>query len=419
MNWHEINLSPRDLLFFRDARPMSGGGIGEGGNWPLPHTLHGALHTALYQSVPERQNWETSVRRPKREGAQAGEKTTEMRFGNLRSVGPFPSRENEVFVPAPRDLVNDKDKGKAIVGFEPVKFPDPWTNELPSPLLYSVARKGKPGKDPLPAWISLTEFFNYLRREPVALKGSEELWQVERNVGIALDDISGATREGMLYQAEKMRLMDDVHFRAFVSLAGSCPDLIADILQQNIKITFGGESSVVTSSGFRKMDRNAPFESPMEIQGTRVKWTLITPARFRKGWCPAWVDETGKVRLPATTCEREPGEHREEWRKRLKALPPISAHLVATLMPSPRHVSGWRVGGDGGPKKTERLVEAGSVYYFEADTPEQARLLSQALNGTPRSDFLGEKGYGYGLCSSWNLTDLSMLNSDLTTRNKP
>ncbi|MCC5844868.1 MAG: hypothetical protein JJU05_11505 [Verrucomicrobia bacterium] len=406
MNWHEINLTPRDLLFFRDARPMSGGGIGQGGNWPLPHTLHGALHTALYQTLPERQNWETSWHRPKRKVAQAAEKTTDMRFGNLRSVGPFPASEDTVFVPAPRDLVYDQEKEKAAVGFEPVRLPGPWKNDLPSPLIYPVARKGKPSKDPLPAWISLSEFFNYLRGEPVALKDSGELWQVERTVGIALDDRTGATREGMLYQAEKMRLMDDVHFRAFAALAGSGPDVLSDVFQQNINITFGGESSVVTSSGLRKIDQNAPFVSPLKIQGTRVKWTLITPALFRKGWQPAWVDDTGQVCLPAAPCEREPGERREEWRERLKHVPPIAARLVAALLPSPRHVSGWRAGADGGPKKTERLVEAGSVYYFEADTPEQAQLLTQALNGTPRSDSLGEKGYGYGLCSSWTLTEL-------------
>lgn len=406
MNWHEITLTPRDLLFFRDARPMSGGGIGQGGNWPLPHTLHGALHTALYQSLPERQSWETSVHRPKRKGSQVSEKTTDMRFGNLRSVGPFPSCEDEVFVPASRDLIYDKVKGKAAVGFEPVKLPDNWRNDLPSPLLYAVARKGTPSKDPLSAWISLTEFFNYLRGEPVRLKDSGELWQIERNVGIALDDRTGATREGMLYQAEKMRLMDEVHFHAFAAMAGSGPDLLTDVFQQNITVPFGGESSVVTSSGLRTLEQNAPFEFPLEISGTRVKWTLITPARFRQGWQPAWIDDTEKVRLPSAPCEREPGERREDWRERLKKVPPISAHLVAALLPSPRHVSGWQAGADGKAKKTERLVEAGSVYYFEAENEEQARLLAAALNCTPRSDSLGEKGYGYGLCSTWNLTEL-------------
>ena len=58
-------------------------------------------------------------------------------------------------------------------------------------------------------------------------------------------------------------------------------------------------------------------------------------------------------------------------------------------------------------------VPAGSVYYFECESEEDSRKLVKALNwhgdepkGTRitnrRSSILGEKGYGVGVCSSWD-----------------
>ncbi|WP_281289096.1 type III-B CRISPR module-associated Cmr3 family protein, partial [Methylacidimicrobium tartarophylax] len=55
----------------------------------------------------------------------------------------------------------------------------------------------------------------------------------------------------------------------------------------------------------------------------------------------------------------------------------------------------------GGAKATLLSVPAGSVYYFEADTEEDARKLATALHGRCRSDFLGEKGLGLGCCGPW------------------
>ena len=57
-------------------------------------------------------------------------------------------------------------------------------------------------------------------------------------------------------------------------------------------------------------------------------------------------------------------------------------------------------------------MPAGSVYYFEADSEEQAGKLAAALNwhGAERSNptlhnrrstLFGEKGFGLGLCSPW------------------
>ena len=44
-------------------------------------------------------------------------------------------------------------------------------------------------------------------------------------------------------------------------------------------------------------------------------------------------------------------------------------------------------------------VPAGSVLYFLCDSAATGTELARLLHWRPRSDFYGEKGCGYGLCS--------------------
>ena len=83
-------------------------------------------------------------------------------------------------------------------------------------------------------------------------------------------------------------------------------------------------------------------------------------------------------------------------------------------------VTGWAlpdeaVGEQGGAQSTHFAVPAGAVYYFEAASPNEAKNLADALNwhgainGTEtrkiknrRSTLLGEKGFGLGVCGTWD-----------------
>jgi CRISPR type III-B/RAMP module-associated protein Cmr3 len=406
MNGYDLDLLPRDLLFFRDARPMAGGSAGGGDHWPLPQTFHGALLTSLYETWPERQPWEAEIERGRRNGREIH---TDLRFGGLRTVGPFPAIRDQVYFPCPKDLVVDTATGQAKVGFQPVGLPASWSSDLPKTLCYPVARIAPPSKDKPPEWISLAEVQRYLDDKPCALTSATELMETESSIGIALSDETGSTREGQLYQARKLRLRGEVSLRAWASAAatGSADvDVLALWQREGRSLIFGGESTSVRVGAQRAKERHSLDTFLPQVGGCRVKWTLFTPALFLAGWRPAWVDENGAVQLRAERPARETGESRAAWRKRIQEAPAIQARLVAALVPSPRHVSGWQLGGKPGPKKTERLVEAGSVYYFETSGPADAKALVRALHGQPRSDSLGEKGYGIGLCSAWTLANL-------------
>ena len=46
---YQIEIVPRDRLFFKDARPLGGSNVGGGANWPLPTLFHSALLSAIHQ----------------------------------------------------------------------------------------------------------------------------------------------------------------------------------------------------------------------------------------------------------------------------------------------------------------------------------------------------------------------------------
>ncbi len=96
MSWTALRIEPRDVLFFRDARPMTASFAGHGAHWPLPGVLHDALHGALCRQWPGQTAWEST---------REGKSVRTARFSNLRTAGPFPSKEGDVYLPRPADLV--------------------------------------------------------------------------------------------------------------------------------------------------------------------------------------------------------------------------------------------------------------------------------------------------------------------------
>ncbi|MBN2686193.1 MAG: hypothetical protein JXR40_13005 [Pontiellaceae bacterium] len=46
--WYQLQIEPRDVLFFPDARPMAASSVGEGARWPVPQVFHNAMLSALH-----------------------------------------------------------------------------------------------------------------------------------------------------------------------------------------------------------------------------------------------------------------------------------------------------------------------------------------------------------------------------------
>lgn len=409
------HLNPRDVLFFRDAKPMGGSSAGAGANWPLPGTLHSAVMSTFHDKWPEgsahesaHQNW------TKKEKEKGRDKTTLARFGALNTIGPFPCKENELMLPTPLDVA----KGALA---SPVNRLG--SDNLPSPLKYPVATLAPPTKDKPAPWTSVKDYAEYLRSGTwdVPTVRSEELYSVEQRPGVGINAETHAGEEGIFYQAEYLRLRNEVSLsfwgkaQAIKHAEKEGADLLSMLCEEEAPsgLIFGGQRGVSWLS--RDDKKSASIEAllpPPSTETCCIKWVLLTPALFAQGWLPDWVDTSGSVALK-NLLPRGDFPTRKAWREASKDAPPIGAELVAAHVGKPITTSGWKLNmtsdsSGGTPKATRLLVPASSVYYFECETPTQAQAqaLVKQLHLKVKSQMLGEKGFGFGVCGTWKLQSI-------------
>lgn len=370
-------LTPRDLLFFRDSRPMSGSLAGHGAEWPLPHIIHQAFHAAFHRAFHaafHRAGLDSHLHRSGVSGRYTDERN--QRFGSLKTAGPFPvSPQGEWFAPVPADM-----EGVRLICVPP--------SSLPAPLQYAAASIVPPSKEPQPGWQSLTT--------PTERRHSADIFTSEARIGIGIDAATQTQDGESIYTAHYLRLQKGWRLGILAEATDKKHgDLLETFLDRETHLILGGQQGAcriekAPTSPFAAMD--CPT-----VTSTWIKWTLLSPTVFMNGWRPHWVDpESGAVALPIQT-PRQDRESRAAWRDRVHAAPVIQAHLRAAFVPKPVVFSGWNLRA-GCAKPTQLAVPAGAVYYFEAANLENAKALAQALHLRPRSSQFGEKGFGIGRC---------------------
>ena len=439
-------LYPTDTLFFRDGRPMSGSLRGHGDAWPLPTVVNAALHAALHRADLEMIfDDEVHKHRPGRSSDRPPNAERDRKFGSLVSAGPFPvSPSGEWFYPRPADA---QEKGTTAVTLHPASIAG--ATSLPKPLCFGVANIRPPTKAKPEPWWNSSAWSAYLgtnkpTNPPIfQLETHPEngFSDTEHSIGIGICDITGTQNGNQFYSAHSLRLREGWHLGTLAEAldkvdgeANNMRDLIAHVFPNNgarVPIIVGGQQRVCNVE--RPEAKPLPLPIGATIKGTRVKWVLLTPAIWPQigthpgGWLPSWIDQaSGQVLLKTgdTTRNKREGpnkrEGREAWRKRVATMPPLPARLVAAIVPKPVPVTGYALPNtvdpdrpEGGAKSTYLAVPAGAVYYFDANSPEDATNLAAALNWhgsnenptaikNRRSTLMGEKGFGLGVCGTWD-----------------
>jgi len=303
-------------------------------------------------------------------------------------------------------------------------------------------------------WLSRDAFEAYLRGEhgfQMAARAfnDEDFCDVEQNIGIGIDPATGIAGQGeaksQFYTAHYLRLRHQ--WQLGVCAQAGDDDFGGDLVSTLFHgtggcIIVGGQQRTCTAD----CRTDCPLELPRGLntgfheRGGKflVKWVLLSPAVWPEipslskdgrsmtphpgGWLPNWINpDTGGIVLRHRTGRIWRDYSGTKARRVAETDVPIAAHLVAAIVPKPIVVTGYAAKDEGneiasersgGAQSTHLAVPAGAVYYFEAGTAEDAVKLANALNWhaaadgneikNRRSTLLGEKGFGLGVCGTWD-----------------
>jgi CRISPR/Cas system CMR-associated protein Cmr3 (group 5 of RAMP superfamily) len=458
-----ILLHPTDVLFFRDGRPMTGSFAGHGAAWPLPNVVNAAFHAALHRAAlgnvhVHRQGARGVYSANAVHDRKFGSLVTAGPFPVNEEDGI-----QRWFAPRPLDILTSTIQPSLVPtsAFDPVQ-----SSNLPSPLKYCVANTQPPSKDfNATTWISKEAFERYVQGDSNPdLKKDDAvvdavIFDRENTIGIAIDPATGTTGQGevagRIYSAHYLRLRESWRLGVFAKAEDKRfehdqhgNDLIRALLNGGQRqILIGGQQRTCTAEISRS---NVPPLPTGKINGFHenndkvlVKWILLSPAiwpeiqdkdkdgeqildvngkpiqRHPGGWLPNWINaNSGLVLLPHRAGRRRRDYSGTKARRVSDGNEPIGAGLVAALVPKPLVVTGWALPDEpadekGGAQSSHLAVPAGAVYYFEADNETEAQKLAGVLNWhglemppttikNRRSTLLGEKGFGLGVCGTWN-----------------
>lgn len=370
----EILIKPQDLLFFRDAKPMSAGeGYGNGCRIPTPNVFHSAIRTTLIIKNDEMPKEKTGNRHSRDKN---GRKYGLDKFGSLQVRNLFLYHlDKGVLFPIPNDVLEAEKDSFAITKLKRI-----GDKILPVATI-------PPSKKRINGFWTEKQLFAYLTANSEEIEYSpiktSGIFQPEWRTGIEIEKQRNATKEGQLYSGEYMRLDDKAGFAAEISLKDNEGDLsTVDILH------LGGEKKIASIS--RQDDLFPKWNKAKDAgDGKIVKWVLLTPAIFRYGSLPGWIKDNRVVLRPKVNGEKID----------------INANFLCCSVGDPMPISGWYA-IEHRAKPSLLAVAAGAVYYFRCNTVDDAKNLASALNAKNRSDMLSEKGFGFGVTTIINNSEI-------------
>lgn len=415
-----ILIEPTDLLFFRDAVPMSAGqGQGAGCRMPFPSTLHEAFRACLLRQrneiglsksvpgrprhAPRKGNWHA-------ESEASDVMIASKAFRSLRTIGPLPwHTEHKLLLPVPIDAMFGP-QGERLHRLQLWRDDTvPWSQVVPNPSDYrplclpmAVTAPDKHGQ--LSGWWTESQVHRYLEggsdsvRESFSPISTSGLWEKEHRMGVEIEPNSFAAKPGQLFAGSYLRANSKTRFLVQLQVGDAQAKANGEgkeILNLDW-LLLGGDFRLARlwqkdNAGLPLPDyfdrlKQVPTVPPGEGP-CLLKWLLVTPAIFAHGSLPGWCADTrqdhpGGPRPVGQVCFELPGH----------------AQLVSWCLGKPRIVSGWDV-VESRAKPTMLAATEGGVYYFLCENRGTAAALAKKLHWQPRSDFYGEKGCGYGLVS--------------------
>lgn len=353
-------LDPFDTFFFRDGKPFSLGdeSWADGVFPPAPSVLYGTLRT-LYLA--------------RNDGFDKSKAELDKATERLIIKGIYLEYGNELVLPIPFDLVryneNNKEKTHLLQLKEPPK--GALYNKLTSHLLGANKAGLSIESFERGTMVEVADFNDYLNgaspAHPIAIN---EYLSSEPKVGIGRDNTRRSVSEGELFRVDMKRLLPDKHDRA--------TKIVVEFDFEGWNPTetqigkMGGEGKVV-SCEFDHSDSistpSFPDLKPNEQGKYRFKLYLSTPAIFKNGWFPGWVEKDHKGKFNG-----------------------VSVQMLAAATDRAIPIGGWDL-KEKEPKVMYKAIPAGAVYCFETAV-ENAEIIKNAFHGKSVSDIGAKEGFG-------------------------
>ncbi len=324
---HTHLLRPLDKLFIKDGRPLSleDDSAASGIFPPPPSVIYGALRSAVLAKADQPAKAIHTDADPAK-GQRAT--LTGLAFAKTKQD------TTTLFFPAPFDLVRKKEKDKERrerLDGNRLSFvnDNAMFTSSPTPRLLGTS-KADEAVEAVGGYVSAEGLAAYMRGEQVAaaeIMEASNLYTPEPKLGIGLNYQSGTTEEGLIYTMAMQRLKPGVTLA--VSAEGF--DSTLELLR------LGAEARAA-----EVLDGPAvAWPAAVTPVGKSFTLYLATPAVFKQGWLPDFLDPTSHT-----------GE-----------LGGASVKLLAASTGRYIPLGGWDIVA-GRPKPMRRAVPAGSVYHF-------------------------------------------------------
>jgi CRISPR-associated protein Cmr3 len=344
-----IMIKPEDTLFFRDGKPFEMG-VDNFSHYifpPFPPTFYGALRTAIINSKATvgdflNANIEENVK------DVVGDTSNP---GNLEIKGPFIFEVDSktLIIPVPYNSLENKNE-RTFIKIAPNNSFCFYSN-LGYRLTPAIPETNIEGKETEENFIRIADFVKYYFKPEfdgeslyeLSLKRNE-IFEIERKVGIKLDRSTKSAEENYLYSASHIRLKGRFGFLAEVSND-------EDLLPEEGYLRIGGETRVAE---FKEIDFNLSsitediVNNLPELSGDfLLEFILLTPAIFKNGWFPDFLRKDEKGLLKGKLGE-------------------IDLTLQSAVLGKPLYIGGFDLAKKH-PKEMKKAVPPGSVYYFKVD----------------------------------------------------
>ncbi len=323
-----IQIEALDTLFFRDGKPFTMGDE----TWangifpPPPSVFYGALRSAYFSQHPEELHLANKEGDPTKD---------------LVIKGIYVTEDGRPYFPMPLDLVQKKYKTEDDLEDED------WDNYIRVELLKQNNRKAFfssssetninlleldkeiESLDDL-SFLKNDMFRQYQKGHCTRLKATpvNKLIHKENKIGIQRSRVTNTTVDGMLYRVAMNRL-GDIKFAIDYEGLELAPKGL---------LKLGGEAKVVTYYAVEEASNFEIKSNENFVEESSVKIVLLTPAVFKKGWLPSFIDG-------------------------------VNVKLIAACVGKPISIGGFDMQKKE-PKYMRKAVPAGSIYSVEVINKE-------------------------------------------------